>query len=270
MVAYEHLHQNTRTLTGSTDLVPTAAEAGGDFSGLCPGGFNSSGVCNPGGGVQIYDPLTLDASNNRTPFKYNLIPSGWISPVGAALLKYFPAPNSNQSAVVNYLSTNTGVPKTYYSIATRVEQAINDHNRLSAIFYKEIFNAHSSSQGFPTPIGPLNTGSQNYRNDLGGSLDYVSILPHDWVLDGRIGVIYHPFGAIYEGNPFDLSTLGINSTGLTYPTFPGLSFSDSYASLQAGSGSQVATNVHKFKENSPLLPSGLLGPVTILSVEELQ
>lgn len=242
MVAYEHLHQNTRTLSGAADLVPTPEELGGDFSKLCPGGFGSSGTCLAGGGVQIYDPLTLDASNNRTPFKYNLIPAGRISAVGAALLKFFPAPNSNQSAVVNYLSTNTGVPKTYYSFATRVDQILNARNRLNAIFYKELFNAHSSSQGFPTTIGPPNTGSFNYRNDLGGGLDYISILPHDWVLDGRIGVIYHPFGSIYAGNPYDISTLGINSTGIAYQTFPGISFSDSYVGLQPGSGSQVSTD----------------------------
>ena len=65
MVAYERVQLRGTTGNsggaGATELVPTAAEAGGDFSALCPGGFNASGVCNAGGGIQIYDPLTLGA-----------------------------------------------------------------------------------------------------------------------------------------------------------------------------------------------------------------
>ncbi|MBO0800339.1 MAG: hypothetical protein J2P31_16075, partial [Blastocatellia bacterium] len=75
LVAYEHVMLRIYNNASSSGLVPTAEEVQGDFSALCPGGFNASGVCNPGGGVQIYDPLTSDANHNRTPFPYNKIPA---------------------------------------------------------------------------------------------------------------------------------------------------------------------------------------------------
>lgn len=248
MIAYEHIQLDGRTGNsggaGATALVPTAAEDNGDFSALCPGGFNSNGACNPGGGVQIYDPQTLDANNNRTPFPYNKIPSNRFDPTGVALLKYFPAPNTNLSPVINYVSTDVTIPENYYALITRVDHSINDNNKWSAVFDTQVLSQVISNQGFPTPIGPTSTDDDVYRNNHGGSFDYVSVLPHSWVVDARIGLNYHPFGVIYKGSPYDLSSIGINSNGLAYPTFPGLSFSDSYVGLQAGSGSQVSTDTY--------------------------
>ena len=241
MVAYEHLEQHGHTANGIDDLVPLPAMATGDFSSLCPGGFNAStGVCVPGGGVQIYDPLTLNAGNNRTPFPKNQIPSGRFNPVGAALLKYYPAPNSTLSSVVNYISANSVVPETYWSFVTRVDQSINQNNKFFATFYKENLAQVQSIQGFPLGIGPTGTGSLVYRNNVGGSLDYISILPRGFLADTRFGIIYHPFGDYLPVPSFDLSKIGMSPAGLAYQTFPGTSFSDSYAGLQASSGGQFS------------------------------
>ncbi|MBO0722759.1 MAG: carboxypeptidase regulatory-like domain-containing protein, partial [Blastocatellia bacterium] len=232
MVAYERAMLRTYNGASATGLVPTAAEAQGDFSALCPGGFNANGVCNPGGGVQIYDPLTSDASHNRTPFPYNQIPADRISPVGAALLKYFPAPNAVVSNVVNYIAPDPVIRQRYYSFVTRVDHTINENNKLNATFYKSVLNQQYPDMGFPQGIGPTNEGEAVYRNNAGGGLDYVRIFPNDWVLNARIGVLYHPFGVILPGLNIDLASLGINSAGLGYQSFPGLSFSDSYLGLQ--------------------------------------
>ena len=214
--------------------------ATGDFSSLCPGGFNTSGVCVAGGGVQIYDPLTLNSGNNRTPFAKNQIPSSRFSPVGSALLKYYPAPNSTLSSTVNYISPNSVVPESYWSFVTRVDQSINQNNKFFATFYKQDLAQVQSVQGFPQGIGPTGTGSVVYRNNVGGSLDYISVLPRGFLLDARLGILYHPFGDYYPGDSFNLSSIGISSTGLAFSSFPGTSFSDSYAGLQAGSGSQFS------------------------------
>ncbi len=239
MFAYERFQQRQYNGNGAVDLVPTAAQDGGDFSALCPGGFDSNGVCNSGG-IQIYDPLTLDASNNRTPFPNNLIPASRVSPVGKALLKLYPAPNANQSPTVNYLSIYPLTPVRYYSITTRVDQSINADNKFSATFYTQILNQINPNQGFPTKIGPSGSEALVHRDNHGGSLDYISTLPHGFMLDARAGVINHPFGVVYAGSPYDLSTLGISSAGMAYQTFPGVSFSDSYTGLQAGAGSQTS------------------------------
>lgn len=244
MVAYEHIQVHWANTASSTDLVPTSAEAGGDFSALCPGGFNASGVCNAGGGVQIYDPLTLDASNNRTPFPNNIIPSNRISTIGANLVKLFPAPNATVSNTVNYIAPSPVIYQKYYSFTTRVDQLINENNKFNAIYYRDIMNQYYSNMGFPTVIGPTKQDESVWRNTEGGGLDYISILPHNWVLDARVGVIYHPFGLVYAGDPYDLNSLGMSTNGLAYQTFPGLSMSDSYAGLQAASAGQISTDAN--------------------------
>lgn len=239
MVAYERVGLRGTQISGATDFVPTAAELNGDFSALCPGGF-SNGVCVPGGGVQIYDPLTLDSHNNRTPFPNNQIPSNRINPAGLALLKYFPAPNANYSSTVNYISPRDVDPEKYFSVTSRVDEAISEKHKLSFVFYNQVLGQEITNQGFPTPIGPTGDGDTVFRNNHGGSIDYVGQLPRAWVLDARVGVIYHPFGVVYPGDPFNLSSISMSSAGLSYQTFPGLSFSDSYSGLQAASGSQLS------------------------------
>lgn len=58
-------------LSSNTEvIIPTAAEAGGDFSGS---------------GTTIYNPFELDANGNRKPFAGNVIPSSMIDPTGRAL-----------------------------------------------------------------------------------------------------------------------------------------------------------------------------------------
>jgi Carboxypeptidase regulatory-like domain len=69
--------------------VPTAAQRGGDFSGL----FNASGVLIP-----IYDPASTVVNPSgsgyvRTVFPGNVIPSGLLDPVSQKLLGYLPLPN---------------------------------------------------------------------------------------------------------------------------------------------------------------------------------
>jgi len=73
-----------------TQLVtPTAAEIGGNFAGVT----NSDGTPKI-----IYDPLTTvknpDGTYTRTPFAGNVIPTGRISPIGAAIAAYYKAPTS--------------------------------------------------------------------------------------------------------------------------------------------------------------------------------
>ena len=93
----------------SAFTVYTAAERQGDFSALCAGGFNGSGVCNSttGANVQLYNPCAANTGFNgvpctpaagRQPFAFNQIcgiavaagtpcpaADSMISPVAAAL-----------------------------------------------------------------------------------------------------------------------------------------------------------------------------------------
>lgn len=249
MVAYEHIQFHSGG--AHSYLLPSPAFAAGDFSSLCggngpgTGNFNSSGLCIPGDGVQLYDPnSTLDVNNNRiTYFPYNQIPSGrWSAPGEAMLKSYYPAANDpTPTPTINFISNDTATPNVYYSFVTRVDHSINNKNKFNGTFYKSILNQINPNEGFPTPIGPTGTDDLVYRNDMGGSFDYVSVLPKGYVMDARFGVIYHPLGINYYGSKFNLSTIGMSATNLAYQSFPGTNFStDNYVGLEAGSAGQYS------------------------------
>ncbi|HYM09707.1 MAG TPA: carboxypeptidase regulatory-like domain-containing protein, partial [Bryobacterales bacterium] len=88
MFSYEVTRQ--RQAVSSTALVPSLAERAGDFSGV-----NSPGL-------QIVDPLS------KTPFPNNVIPQSRINPIGSALAKLYPVPNSPDPAR-NYVATPGGL-----------------------------------------------------------------------------------------------------------------------------------------------------------------
>jgi hypothetical protein len=242
MVAYDRVQSKSAVAYASTALLPTPAELGGNFSALCSS-FQSNGVCTPGDGIQIYDPLTGDAAGNRTPFPGNIIPSNRISAVGKALASYFPAPNSTAGgASYNYIAQVTTFPQKYFSFVARVDHSFSANNKMNATFFKSILNQLQPNDGYPQPEGISGSDYTVYRNNVGGTIEDVYVISPTLVVNARLGVIYHPFGLIYKGLTFPLSSIGINSAGLTYQSFPGIAFSDSYAGLAAGAGGQVSTD----------------------------
>ncbi|MEO8738055.1 MAG: TonB-dependent receptor [Edaphobacter sp.] len=242
MVAYDRVQSKSAVAYSSTALLPTQAELAGDFSALCSN-FQTNGVCTSGDGIQIYDPLTGDAAGNRTPFPGNIISTNRISAVGSALAKYFPSPNSSTGgATYNYIAQVTTFPQKYFSFVARLDHSFSARNKMNATFFKSILNQLQPNDGYPQPEGITGSDYTVYRNNVGGTIEDVYVVSPSLVVDTRLGVIYHPFGLVFKGLTFPLSSIGINSTGLTYQSFPGISFSDSYAGFAAGAGGQVSTD----------------------------
>ena len=237
MVAYER-YQTHVSLPFST-RVPTDAERNGDFSALCSNFV--AGVCAQGAGIQIYDPETVNASGNRTPFLNNIIPATRFNATGTALLKYFPEPNTS-NGIDNYISNQTSYPNSLPSFIVRVDQAFSQNNKLNATFFKSGLTQTQPHQGYPLSIGPTGFGYTVYRNNIGGSLDDVQVLSNSFVVDARVGVIYHPFGLDYPGEKSDLSKINIDATGIPNQSFPGLTLTDDYSGLAAGAGGQISEN----------------------------
>lgn len=260
--------------------VPTQAELGGDFSGLCPGGFNSAGFCTSSGGVQLFAPNSpVDANGNRTEYfmNNNIVASNFgtasytctsgtctvsgqgapvagtsaISPTGAALATYIPGPNVSGSTAYssasqsNYVPANDSYPATYPSFIGRFDFELGHNDKLSAIGFRSGLTQTYPMYNYPKGIGPNGYGYSVYRNNRGGSVDEVHQFSSSMVLDSRFGLIYHPFGLLYPGNSgFDLTKLSMSQTGLPYNTFPGVSFSsDHYVGLAPGAGGQISTSV---------------------------
>ncbi len=239
----------THTALNYSGRVPTAAELAGDFSGLCSV-FNSNGLCTSG--VQLYVPNSpLDANGNRTQYYANNNIAAALSATGKAFTSYIPSPNVPGATALtnpNYVATQTSYPSTYPSFIGRFDHAFGQKNKLNVIGFRSGLTQNYPLEGFPKGIGPANSatgfGYNVARDNRGGSIDDVHVFSSSLVLDSRFGVDYHPFGLVYPGNSgFNLSSLGITTSGLPYDTFPGIYLSsDGYSGLAAGAGGQVSTD----------------------------
>lgn len=246
MVAFERYASHSAINYASR--VPTQSERTGDFSDLCST-FNLSGLCTAG--VQIYDPLSpIDSAGNRTTyFAGNVIPTNRVTVAGQSILGYYPLPNVPGASATggnNYVATQTSYASTYPSMIVRLDQAIGSKNKLNVILFRSGLTQQGPHEGFPKEIGPGDCSVcfyHVYRNNRGGSLDDVHVFSSTMVLDSRLGVLFHPFGLVYPDNAgFDLSKIGMSSTGLPYASFPGINPSG-YAQLPAAARGQVSTNM---------------------------
>jgi Carboxypeptidase regulatory-like domain/TonB dependent receptor len=169
--------------------VPTTAEVGGDFSGLCPGGFNANGFCNSSGGLQLFVPNSpVDANGNRTEYFLNndivassfgtagytctggtctvtsfgapVAGSSAINATGAALASYMPAPNVTGSTAAssasssNYVPANDSYPATYPSFIGRFDFELGQNDKLSVIGFRSGLTQSYPHYDYPKAISP--------------------------------------------------------------------------------------------------------------------
>lgn len=178
--------------------------------------------------ITIYDPLTTQLTGGRylrQPFAGNLIPANRIDPVSKNLLSYWPKPNTTPAAggFNNYLASPNSQTDTYNQWVVRLDQQINDKNRIFGRWIKSIRNQVVADAGYPAVAGP---GFLHYRNNQGGSVDWTSTLTPTLVLNARYGVLNHPFAIQRPGDTFDPTQLGFPSSlvsQLGRATFPGIS-----------------------------------------------
>ena len=94
---YEGLRNRQGETTVAT--VPSLAERGGDFSELCPEGFDASGVCNnPAPSHQIYNVF----APSPQPIPFNQLPG--INSTSQNILAFYPMPNQGNNTFVTTLS----------------------------------------------------------------------------------------------------------------------------------------------------------------------
>lgn len=147
--------------------VPTAAQINGDFSQAMTYDQNGNAVLN-----QIFDPLQINQSTlTRPAYPNNVIPSSEIDPIGQAILKLYPQPNTAGDAITganNYrnviLSTSTLV-----QFDVKMDQHFSDRSTLSGR-YSNVF-ANGST---PTVFGDseFNDGTAYTENVYNDGLIY--------------------------------------------------------------------------------------------------
>ena len=113
----------------ATFLVPTAAELAGNFNG----------VTRNGSQVTIKDPLTGLA------FPGNQIPASRLNPVGLAIAKAFPTPDSQVDNGNSNFSMTDLLPSQAYQFTTKVDHHFNDSISLSGFGLRQVTHEANSN-----------------------------------------------------------------------------------------------------------------------------
>lgn len=175
------------TLDTSPGTVPSAAEVGGDFSGL----KNASGNLIP-----IYVPMGFSCNGltQGQPFPGNIIPTTCFSPLSASLLKDIPAPNrpgggyggliSNEN-YVNYIS-----PIIQHVWGFTVDQVLTPKQSLHYSQWRNTYSSHSFDYA-PIVEAPNPLNSQKYEPSIGSVflLNYSNALNSHLVVTAGVGWI---------------------------------------------------------------------------------
>lgn len=159
MFSWEQYRQNQGGT--STTTLPTAAEKSGDFSA----DLNTARIVgtNPCDGTPVYygeifDPSTTRTVNGttcRTSYLAetgrNAIPSSQFSPIGQKILSYYPNP-LNGNTVNNY-TYNYNYPLLDTTMTIRIDENINDKNKLFAMYDSRDNTRLSTNPIFNNPAG---------------------------------------------------------------------------------------------------------------------
>lgn len=220
--------------------VPTAAERTGDFSQLL----------SLGSKYQIYDPASIKSAGagrfSRLPLPGNIIPASRLDPMAQKMLGFFPMPNA--AGTVDGRNNYTDPqPRNidYHSVTARVDQVINDRNRLYGSFTSS-FLLETWGKAFHNDA----MGQARNRIHHGFALDDVMTLRPDMVLDLRYGITRFVLHERPQSIGFDPSTLGFptsftNLLDSSVTTFPEIAI-NGYAAIGDPSGLRSATNYHTF------------------------
>ena len=196
----------------STDVntIPTAAMRQGDFSALS---------------VPIYDPQTYNsATNTRTPFSGNLIPSNRWDPVAKQLINLYPAPqNTNLSSNYTYLSPND---QNLGRINTKGDYQLSQKDQLSVLFNREESFQPPMAATLPAPAFG-GDDREIYIITYGSGLTWTHLVSPTLVTSTRAGWFGDRFwegpgpDALAVGNLAAKLGLIVPPTGLpvTYPQF---------------------------------------------------
>ncbi len=188
--------------------------------------------------VLIYDPATAALRNTtcaagstgttvcRTPFANNIIPTARLNAAAVRFLNLYPKPNQTGLAngtVDNYFSNQTNI-QPYDSYLARVDHNFNGSNRMFAKFFYS--KSDEDRYNWLDTPGSVTQGFEIRRN-IGGNLNYTSILSNNVVLDVRTS--YNNFlQERVAPNAVSAASLGFAGiAGLTSsPVFPRFDFTN--------------------------------------------
>jgi hypothetical protein len=216
------------------DAIPAATTYTVPEPAALAGNFNTTLQSN-GQPITVYDPntTTLTGTNTytRTAFPGNIIPATRFNAVGAALSKFYPAPNvGDQTTYAGQQSNFTISPNqrtdAYDAHVIRVDHVINDKERFFARFVRGFRTEVNGTYGFPQAAAAgSGNGYTDGRLSQGGSADLTSVLSPSTVLTSRVGYLRHDLWITLYASGYDPTTLGFPQAlaNLLPPYFPTIS-----------------------------------------------
>jgi hypothetical protein len=201
---YEGIKDSRPRHDDTTNTIPTQAMVNGDFSSLLASGS----------AYTIYDPATrVKLSNGRfqqTAFPNNIIPQSRFSPVGKAILGYYPTtPKSAGDAVGigNYRDAALPEIADYWNTTFRVDQNVGEKQR----FYvrASLYRRDSTYNNY---FDNAFVGTQFIFDSKAAVFDHIYTLSPSMVLNTRYS--YNRFirgsDGPASGTGFDLASLGFD------------------------------------------------------------
>lgn len=217
--------------------VPTAAQRTGDFSQL----KTSSGTP-----IVIYDPLSTalvpgsTTQYTRKAFPGNIIPQSRIDATAAAMMAYYPMPNTtptNANTQINNFFTDAAGYDSQTEWSARVDYVLSSTKRLF-IRYSQSAQGGGAANYFPNtltcneclvhgnPAGafsPRGGGSALFVYPKNAVVGYTDMLSPTMVLDLRGSLNREFLQRLPQSGGFDLTSIGLPSelnTSVFYRQFP--------------------------------------------------
>lgn len=231
-----------RTGSSTTDTVPEAAFYHGDFSSLCSL-YDSNGVCVPGHGTQLYDPLTTcgitgapacppGQTTPRLPFAYNKIPESRLDVASQQMFKYYALPNQPATLgpgnlPINNFVSNVSLGGNSYQYTGRVDWVASQNQR--------IFGRYSYWTGTSRPADPFHThfgGLYSYTGSQNIVLGDTYTINPNTIADFRVSYLRGRDGFTPEQYGVPLSLFGpawaALASQVTAPVPPGMTMSSGW------------------------------------------
>ncbi|MBB5060688.1 hypothetical protein HDF16_005424 [Granulicella aggregans] len=269
--AYEGLRQGSPV--NNTFTVPTAAMRTGDFSALLTGALVTqtnngvtTNVLDPFGNTiqvnQLFNPHTgrvltnntVDAKTGqvahcpggaatcyyRDPFQNNNVAAS-IDPVGAKLISYYPNPTN--AALSSNFFASASAPTTSNEYIIRVDHNLSDATRI----YFRFADKHEQKTNSPAYYGandPGGPGNIRPNNRYSLATGFSHIFNATTALSANAGFHRWNQGGLYQGYPFDQTTLGLpaglNAGSNQFPIINVGNGGSSLGPVQGGFGAGIA------------------------------
>jgi hypothetical protein len=258
---YEGLRQTSPV--NATFTVPTALMRTGNFSEVLGAQIGTDALGLPVLTNQIYNPTTgrvltsgaVDPTTGRIaacpggaatcwyrdPFAGNIIPQASQNSTGQKLFTYYPAPTNN-AAASNFFGS-AAAPTTSNEYLIRGDENLTEATR----FYVRWASKHEQKTNSPTyygandPGGPGNIRPNNRYSIVAG---FSHVFNPTLVMSVNAGFHRWNQGGLYQGYPFDQTTLGLpaalNASSNQFPIINIGNGGSSLGPVQGGFGAGIA------------------------------